>query len=48
MGAAGQHTVHTSERLARLRDLMQKEEIGVKAVVVPSEDQRMFCRNSIL
>ncbi|KIM42178.1 hypothetical protein M413DRAFT_26983 [Hebeloma cylindrosporum] len=37
MGAAGQHTVHTTERLARLRELMQQK--GVGAFVVPSEDQ---------
>ncbi|KAF9566554.1 Creatinase/aminopeptidase [Agrocybe pediades] len=39
MGAAGTHTVHTGDRLARLRELMRKDEIGVQAFVVPSEDQ---------
>ncbi|KAF9486246.1 Creatinase/aminopeptidase [Pholiota conissans] len=39
MGAAGQHTVHTTERLTRLRELMRSKDIGVQAVVVPSEDQ---------
>lgn len=40
MGAIGQHTVHTTERLAKLRELMGQH--GVAAFVVPSEDQRMY------
>lgn len=40
MGAIGQHTVHTTERLAKLRELMTQH--GVAAFVVPSEDQRMY------
>ncbi|KAF8176456.1 Creatinase/Prolidase N-terminal domain-containing protein [Pholiota molesta] len=39
MGAAGQQTVHTTERLARLRELMRSKDVGVQAVVVPSEDE---------
>uniref|UniRef100_A0A8H7XM06 Xaa-Pro aminopeptidase P n=1 Tax=Psilocybe cubensis TaxID=181762 RepID=A0A8H7XM06_PSICU len=39
MGAAGQHTVNTTERLTKLRELMQKQDIDVQAVVIPSEDQ---------
>ncbi|KAF8176460.1 Creatinase/Prolidase N-terminal domain-containing protein [Pholiota molesta] len=39
MGAAGQQTVHTTERLARLRELMKSKDVGVQAVVVPSEDE---------
>jgi hypothetical protein len=42
MGAVGQHKVHTSEQLARLRDLMKKEDVNVQAYVVPSQDQRMW------
>ena len=41
MGAAGQHTVHTTERLLRLREQMKKEG-NVQAFVVPSEDQRAY------
>ena len=41
MGAAGQHTVPTTERLTRLRELMRAKDIAVGAVVVPSEDQRV-------
>ncbi|KAG9218076.1 hypothetical protein CCMSSC00406_0010090 [Pleurotus cornucopiae] len=37
MGAAGAQTVHTTERLAKLRELMSKNDVG--AFVVPSEDQ---------
>ncbi|TEB29897.1 putative Xaa-Pro aminopeptidase P [Coprinellus micaceus] len=37
MGAVGTHRVDTTERLAKLRELMKKE--GVDVVVVPSEDQ---------
>ncbi|KAF4580429.1 hypothetical protein EYR40_003145 [Pleurotus pulmonarius] len=37
MGAAGTQTVHTTERLAKLRELMSKNNVG--AFVVPSEDQ---------
>ncbi|KAF8906752.1 Creatinase/aminopeptidase [Gymnopilus junonius] len=37
MGAAGQQTVNTTDRLVKLRELMQKN--GVQAFVVPSEDQ---------
>ena len=40
MGAVGQHTVNTTERLARLRELMKQKDVG--AFVVPSEDQREF------
>ena len=40
MGAIGQHKVDTSERLAKLRELMKKR--GVDAFVVPSEDQRVY------
>ncbi|KAF8886121.1 peptidase M24, structural domain-containing protein [Infundibulicybe gibba] len=39
MGAAGTQTVDTSERLRRLRELMQRKENDVEALVVPSEDQ---------
>ncbi|KAF8156834.1 Creatinase/aminopeptidase [Crassisporium funariophilum] len=39
MGAAGQHTVHTTDRLAKLRELMKKKDVDVQAFVVPSEDQ---------
>ncbi|KAG6334211.1 hypothetical protein ID866_4882 [Astraeus odoratus] len=39
MGAIGMHTVDTTERLARLRELMRKPEFNVKVVVVPSEDE---------
>ncbi|KAF5318517.1 hypothetical protein D9619_010897 [Psilocybe cf. subviscida] len=34
---AGQHTVHTSEQLGKLRELLKSN--GVQAFVVPSEDQ---------
>ncbi|KAF9494779.1 Creatinase/aminopeptidase [Pleurotus eryngii] len=37
MGAAGAQTVHTTERLAKLRELMSKNDVS--AFVVPSEDQ---------
>ncbi|KAJ2936840.1 hypothetical protein H1R20_g241, partial [Candolleomyces eurysporus] len=37
MGAQGTHRVNTTERLAKLRELMKKE--GVDVWVVPSEDQ---------
>jgi hypothetical protein len=40
MGAAGRHTVHTTKRLAVLRELMAQKEHAVGAFVVPSEDQR--------
>ncbi len=40
MGALGQHKVDTSERLAKLRELMKKR--GVDTFVVPSEDQRVY------
>jgi hypothetical protein len=40
MGAIGQHTVHTTERLANLRELMKQKGLG--AFVVLSEDQRML------
>jgi len=40
MGALGQHTVNTTERLAHLRELMKQKDVG--AFVVPSEDQREF------
>jgi len=32
--------VNTSERLAKLRELMKRDENNVQAYVVPSEDQR--------
>ncbi|THV07177.1 Creatinase/aminopeptidase [Dendrothele bispora CBS 962.96] len=35
----GTHTVPTSERLAKLRELMKKKENDVNVYVVPSEDQ---------
>ena len=41
MGAVGTQRVDTTERLAKLRELLKKE--GVDALVVPSEDQRAFC-----
>jgi hypothetical protein len=41
MGADGVHTVNTTERLAKLRELMKQH--SVQAFVVPSEDQRMDC-----
>jgi Xaa-Pro aminopeptidase len=37
---AGSQTVHTSERLQKLRQLMAQEQ--VHAFVVPSEDQRTY------
>lgn len=40
MGAIGTATVDTSERLARLRALMQQQNVNVGAVVIPSEDER--------
>jgi hypothetical protein len=40
MGAIGQHMVHTTERLAKLRELMKDNGLG--SFVVPSEDQRML------
>jgi Xaa-Pro aminopeptidase len=40
MANAEAHTVNTTERLAKLRELMKKEEYNVEAFVVPSEDQR--------
>lgn len=39
MGGIGTRTVDTTERLAKLRDLLKKPENNVKAFVVPSEDQ---------
>jgi Xaa-Pro aminopeptidase len=39
MGAIGTGRVNTSERLARLRALMQQQDVNVGAVVVPSEDE---------
>ncbi|KAF8970449.1 Creatinase/aminopeptidase [Flammula alnicola] len=39
MGAAGQHTVNTTGRLTRLRELMKSKDVGIQAFVVPSEDQ---------
>lgn len=41
MAATEGHRVHTTERLARLRALMKKDEVNVQAFVVPSEDQRI-------
>lgn len=38
MGAAGNQMVDTSQRLARLRELLKQND--VQAFVVPSEDQR--------
>jgi Xaa-Pro aminopeptidase len=40
MGAVGTQTVNTTERLAKLRELMVNSKYEVKAYVVPSEDQR--------
>lgn len=40
MGAKGTQRVDTSERLTRLRALMQQDGLNVGAVVVPSEDER--------
>ncbi|KAJ8688718.1 hypothetical protein PTI98_013477 [Pleurotus ostreatus] len=37
MGAPGTQTVHTTQRLAKLRELMSQNDVG--AFVVPSEDQ---------
>jgi Xaa-Pro aminopeptidase len=42
MGATATGTVDTTERLAKLRELLKKPENNVKAFVVPSEDQRMY------
>ena len=42
MGAIATGRVDTSERLARLRALMQQQNINVGAVVVPSEDEREY------
>jgi len=42
MGAIATGTVDTTERLAKLRELLKKPENNVKAFVVPSEDQRMY------
>ncbi|KAG2340928.1 Creatinase/aminopeptidase [Suillus weaverae] len=39
MGAIGTRTVDTTERLAKLRELLKKPENNVKAFFVPSEDQ---------
>ncbi|KAG8216366.1 peptidase M24, structural domain-containing protein [Butyriboletus roseoflavus] len=39
MGAKGTQRVDTSERLARLRALMQQQDVNLGAVVVPSEDE---------
>lgn len=36
----GTQTINTSERLAKLRELMRQKENDVNAYVVPSEDQR--------
>ncbi|EIN09077.1 Creatinase/aminopeptidase [Punctularia strigosozonata HHB-11173 SS5] len=38
MGDIGTHTVNTTERLAKLRELMSSKKYDVKAYVVPSED----------
>jgi Xaa-Pro aminopeptidase len=40
MGVIGTRTVDTTERLAKLRELLKKPENNVKAFFVPSEDQR--------
>lgn len=40
MGAIKTRTVNTTERLAKLRELLKKPENNVKAFIVPSEDQR--------
>jgi len=42
MGAIATGTVDTTERLAKLRELLKKPENNVKVFVVPSEDQRMY------
>ncbi|KAG1760222.1 peptidase M24, structural domain-containing protein [Suillus occidentalis] len=39
MGVIGTRTVNTTERLAKLRELLKKPENNVKAFFVPSEDQ---------
>ncbi|KAG2741334.1 Creatinase/aminopeptidase [Suillus brevipes Sb2] len=39
MGVIGTRTVDTTERLAKLRELLKKPENNVKAFFVPSEDQ---------
>jgi hypothetical protein len=36
----GFQTVNTTERLAKLRELMSQQEYNVDAYVIPSEDQR--------
>jgi Xaa-Pro aminopeptidase len=40
MGPTATATVDTTERLAKLRELLKTSENNVKAFVVPSEDQR--------
>ncbi|KAG2104416.1 peptidase M24, structural domain-containing protein [Suillus discolor] len=39
MGAIKTRTVNTTERLAKLRELLKKPENNVKAFIIPSEDQ---------
>ena len=40
--AANAHTVDTSQRLSKLRELMKLKYNSVNAVVIPSEDQRKW------
>lgn len=42
MGTAAAQTVDTSNRIAKLRELMNEKDNSVKAFVVPSEDQREY------
>ena len=46
MDAKGQHRVQTTERLAKLRELMKQK--GLEAFVVPSEDQRTSTKAFLL
>jgi hypothetical protein len=48
MSATATGTVDTTERLAKLRELLRKPENNVKAFVVPSEDQRMHTSHKTL
>lgn len=42
MGTAAAQTVDTSNRIAKLRELMNEKDNSVKAFIVPSEDQREY------
>lgn len=46
--SANSHTVDTSERLSKLRELMNLRRNAVKAIVIPSEDQRKWDLTSLL